>query len=155
MDTVLLTILLLATCVWVGGYVAIIVVARAATATLDPAARVAFFRSLGRSYFLVGTPALVVALVVGAVLLRDVERDGTVVAAYVVAAVLVLAFAVAVRQARRMTVLRRDLIASPADANLTERVRAGARSAGLLRALLGVLSIALVVLGAVIGRSAA
>jgi len=154
MDSLLASILLLSTCVWVGGYVAIAVVARSATATLDPRSRVAFFRSLGRRYLLVGAPALIVALATGAVMLRDVEQDATVVTAYVVAGVLVVAFAVAVRQARRMTVLRRDLIDAPGD-DLAGRVRRGGVQAGLLRALLGVLSIVLVVLGAVIATGAA
>lgn len=150
----LVSILLLSTCVWVGGYVAIAVVARSATATLDPRSRVAFFRSLGRTYLLVGAPALIIALAAGAVMLRDVERDATVVTAYVIAGVLVISFTIAVRQARRMTVLRRDLIDAPDD-DLAGRVRRGGVEAGLLRALVGVLSIALVVLGAVIATGAA
>lgn len=154
MDSLLVSILLLSTCVWVGGYVAIAVVARSATATLDPRSRVAFFRSLGRTYLLVGAPALIIALAAGAVMLRDVERDATVVTAYVIAGVLVISFTIAVRQARRMTVLRRDLIDAPDD-DLAGRVRRGGVEAGLLRALVGVLSIALVVLGAVIATGAA
>ncbi|MGH7498639.1 MAG: hypothetical protein ACREL3_07300, partial [Gemmatimonadales bacterium] len=55
----------LASAIWVGGLVAIFVAARAASRTLDPAQRVAFFRSLGRTYGVVGTTALLVAIVSG------------------------------------------------------------------------------------------
>ena len=68
-QAVLLGVFTLASCIWVGGYVAIAVVARAAARTLEPAPRVAFFRALGRSYLLVGGPALVVALGTGGGLL--------------------------------------------------------------------------------------
>jgi hypothetical protein len=86
--------------------------------------------------------------VTGAVLARDVERDGLLVATVAIALVLVASFAVAVGQARRMTALRRRLLGSPEDAELAEQVRRGARAAGLLRALLGLLTLVLVVLGA-------
>lgn len=74
-QAVLLAVFILATSVWVGGYVAVAVVARAASATLDAAGRVAFFRSLGRSYLWVGVPALVIALATGAILARDHDWD--------------------------------------------------------------------------------
>lgn len=140
----LLLVLVVATSIWVGGYVTIAVVARTASRTLDSASRVAFFRDLGRGYFWVGTPALLVALIAAAVLARDVEHGGLYVTAVVVAAVLVVAFAIAVVQARRMTRLRMRLADDPA---LAEQVRRGAVAAGALRGLLGVLSLVLVVLG--------
>jgi len=148
LEATLLAVLVVATSIWVGGYIAIAVVARAATATLTPDARVAFFRSLGRLYFWVGTPALVVALASGAILARDVDHGALFTATVVVAVVLLVSFAVAVGQARRMTRLRRALLAAPGDTALAERVRRGARAAGSLRGLLGLLSLALVVLGA-------
>jgi hypothetical protein len=61
--------------------------------------------------------------------------------------VLVVAFAVAVHQARRMTRLRRDLVSMPADTLLAARIGREARAAWVLRAALGLLSVALVVLG--------
>lgn len=147
-EAIVLAVFILATSVWVGGYVAIVVVARTATATLEPGARVTFFRSLGRSYLRVGLPALIVALVTGGVLARDLGWDGLLIATVVVAAVLLVSFAVAVVQARRMTRLRRRLLESPDDTGLSDQVRRGARAAGSLRAVLGLLSVALVVLGA-------
>jgi hypothetical protein len=51
-NLVLLFVHLLAVCVWVGGFVTIAVVTRVVRCELPVAARVAFFRSLGRSYAL-------------------------------------------------------------------------------------------------------
>lgn len=149
-ESVVLAVCLLAMSIWIGGYVAIAVVARTAAATLEPGARVAFFRSLGRAYLKVGVPALIVALATGGVLARDVARGGLFTATVVVAVVLVACLAVAVVQARRMTRLRRSLLDSPHREGLAEQVQRGARAAAGLRAVLGLLSVALVVLGAVL-----
>lgn len=143
----LVTILILSTSVWIGGYVAIGVVARTATTTLDPAQRVAFFRSLGRVYLRVGTPALVVALASGAIVARDHTWDAALIAAAVVAAALVVLLAVAVQQARRMTRLRHGALQADEDPATVPTIRQGQRAAGMLRATLGVLSVILVVLG--------
>ena len=140
----------LASCIWVGGYVAIAVVARVASRTLAAEQRVAFFRALGRSYILVGLPALIVALGTGAGLLSDHGWDGAVTATVVVGATLIAALAFGVVQARRMTRLRTAALAAPDDAPLRSRVRKGARSAGLLRAAIGLLSFALIALGALL-----
>lgn len=147
---VLLGVFTLASCVWVGGYVAIAVVARVATRILDKAQRVRFFRELGRSYLLVGTPALIVALGTGAGLASDRAWDGTLVATVVVAAALVLSIAVGVAQARRMTRIRAAALSKPEDLPLTDRVRQGARTATVLRAAIGLLSLALIALGSML-----
>lgn len=144
---VLTAALVVATSIWLGGYVAIVVVARVATATLDPAGRVALFRSLGRAYLRVGIPALAVALAVGAVLLTQHGWDALATTTAALSLVLVGLLAVAVAQARRMTGLRRQALAHPEDRALAEEVQRGGRHAGLLRALLGLLSLSLVVLG--------
>jgi uncharacterized membrane protein len=147
-EATVLAVFVLATSIWIGGYVAIAVVARVASSALDPGRRVEFFRSLGRSYFRLGLPALAVALATGGFLARDVQSEGTLITTSVVAALLLFTFAVAVVQARRMTALRRRLLESPDDEKLSEHVRRGGRVAGSLRALLGLLTVALVVLGA-------
>ncbi|WP_301174484.1 hypothetical protein [Actinomadura geliboluensis] len=149
-EVVLACVLVLASAVWVGGFVAIGVVARVSVRTLGPGDRVAFFRALGRLYLGVGTGALVLALGSGAALVADRSWDGTLTATAVLAAALVAALAFGVLQARRMTRLRRDALAHPDDASLAARVRGGARNAGLLRASIGLLSVALVVLGTVL-----
>ncbi|MDQ2816494.1 MAG: hypothetical protein M3Z75_32835, partial [Actinomycetota bacterium] len=88
-ETSLTAVLLLATAVWIGGLVAIFVVARVARATLGPAERVAFFRGLGRAYGLAGGVALTAALASGAVLASTYRWDGQLTASAVAAAGLV------------------------------------------------------------------
>lgn len=146
----LLGVFTLASCIWVGGYVAIAVVAGVATRTLAPVQRVTFFRGLGRSYLYVGVPALVVALGTGAALLSDRAWDGTLTATAVLGAALVLALAIGVVQARRMTRLRVRALADPADLRLARRLRQGARSATLLRAAIGLFNLALIALGSLL-----
>lgn len=146
-QALLLAVFVVATSIWLGGYVAILVVSRVAMGLLDQPTRVEFFRVLGRKYYRVGTPALVVALVAGAVLARNSTGSRLYEASVLVSMVLVVAFAVAVHQARRMTRLRRDLVSMPADTLLAARIGREARAAWVLRAALGLLSVALVVLG--------
>ncbi len=148
---VLLGVFTLGSCVWVGGYVAIAVVARVATRTLEPAQRVAFFRGLGRSYLLVGGSALVVALGTGAGLASDHAGDrGLVLATVAVAAALIVSLVAGAGQARRMTRLRATALTARSDEPLARRVQRGARAATLLRATIGLLSLALIALGALL-----
>jgi uncharacterized membrane protein len=143
----LVGVLILAAAVWIGGFVAIVVVARVAGRTLGPAERVAFFRALGRTYGVVGTVALVVALGTGVSLVYGRPWDGALIVTVVVAAALVAALATGVVQARRMTRLRREALGHPDDAPLAARVRRRARGAAVLRAMIGTLSLALLALG--------
>jgi hypothetical protein len=145
---VLVTIELLAASVWLGGLAAIAVVARCAREQLDPAARVAFFRTLGRRYLRIGGGALVVAYGVGAALLgrggwTDLDR------AIVATAVALLAILlVAVGQARALTRVRAAALAG--DPRLSGGdVARRARRAAALRGLLAAASLALVALAAI------
>jgi uncharacterized membrane protein len=138
----------LAASIWVGGLVAIFVVARAASRTLQPAQRVEFFRALGRYYGILGTLALLVALATGAVMLDGHPWDGLMIAAAVVAGALLVATAAGMAQARAMTRLRRRAVTQVGGEPLDPRVRRGAIVAATLRACIGVLTLALVVLGA-------
>ena len=146
----LAAVLVLATAVWVGGLVAIFVVARVAHATLGAAERVMFFRGLGRAYGLVGGVALTVALASGAVFASTYRWDGQLTASTVVAAGLVATTMAGVAQARRMTRLRRDALRDPGRTELAAEVRRGARNAAVLRAAIAALSLALLGLGVVI-----
>jgi uncharacterized membrane protein len=143
-------VLVLATAVWIGGLVAIFVVARVADATLAAGERVAFFRGLGRAYGLVGGVALTVALASGAVLAATYRWDGDLAASAVVAAGLAAATVAAVVQARRMTRLRQEALRDPGAAGMAAKVRRGARNAAVLRGAIAVLSLALLGLGTVI-----
>lgn len=147
-QAIVLAVLILATSVWIGGYVAIAVVARTAAATLDPSARVAFFKSLGRAYLWVGLPALLIALAIGAILLRNRPWDALLISTVIVAIGLIALLAIAVAQARAMTRLRRRALGDHGDQHLALRIERRGRAAGQLRAALGVVSVTLVVLGA-------
>ncbi len=151
-SAVLVFIHLLAAAVWVGGFVAIVVVVRAARESLEPDQRVAFFRALGRGYGIVGGIALLVALATGAVLLagRDGGWDAAATVAAVLGAAIVLATAAGVRQARAMTRLRQAALAAPGDESLARRIDRDSRRAAVLRAGIGILTIALLAVGAAI-----
>lgn len=147
---VLVFFALLGASVWVGGFVTIALVSRVARRQLDRGARVAFFRALGRSYVAVGGSALVVAFACGAVLLDGRAWDGTAIAAVAVGIALAVVTAGGVAQARGMTRLRHRALRGPGDRALAVRVRRGAVRATILRAAIGVLSLALLVLVAVL-----
>lgn len=147
---ILLGFFVLATSIWVGGYVAIAVVARVASHTLAPAQRISLFRGLGRTYGVIGGLALLAALGTGAALVSDQAWGATLTATTVVAGALLLSTALGIVQARRMTRLRRTAVAQPQDAALAVRIREGARNAGLLRAVIGALSLALIALGSLL-----
>lgn len=144
-------VLIAATAVWIGGLAAIALVARVASRTLEPTARVAFFRGLGRSYGIVGTGALVIACSTGATLVYDRPWDGQLTATAVLATVLIVMTGVGIAQARRMSRLRRQALDQPADRELVDQVRRGARRANALRALIAMLSLGLLALGVLLG----
>jgi len=146
-------LLVLSSSLWIGGYVAIAVVAMAARTSLEPKSRVALFRALGRSFLWVGGPALVVAIISGFVLLDLRGWHGPAHVATALAAALVALLVVAVAQARHMTRLRHMALEAVDDVGLQQRVRTDGRTAGVLRGLLGLLSLALVVVGCLLATS--
>jgi hypothetical protein len=145
---VLIFVALLSCSVWVGGFVAIGVVARVARGQLDRPAQVAFFRALGRRYLIVGLSALLASLASGGALLAGRDWDATALAAVLVAAGLVLATIAGIAQARGMTRARAQAIRAPDDPALAERVRRGAVRATILRATIGTLTLVLLGLAA-------
>lgn len=146
----LLTVLILSASTWVGGYVAIAVVARTATTALDPIHRVALFRSLGRNYLRIGLPALLVSYGASAALLRDRPWDSVLILAVGVAITLTATLVFGVIQAQRMTRLRKVALAHPDDPALAQQVRMAARRSAALRGLIGVLSLLAVVVGSLL-----
>lgn len=145
----MLTVLLqLCSAVWLGGYFAIAVVAFVSRETLEAGARIRFFRALGRAFLPIGGAALGGGLVSGGLLLAERPWDARSATAVVLAAALVVTLSVAVRQARRMTRLRQ---AAFSHGGQDGAVRRGAAAAAVLRALLGLLSIALIVTGSLPG----
>jgi len=150
--TSLATVLVFATAVWIGGLVAIFVVARVAHVTLGVAERVTFFRGLGRAYGPVGGAALTLALLSGTVLAAARPWDGRLTASTALAVGLVAVTAAGVVQARRMTRLRQAALREPGSPLLTASVRRGARNAAALRIAIALLSLALLVLGVVMAQ---
>jgi hypothetical protein len=143
--SVLIFFELLAVSVWTGGLVTIAIVARIARSQLSPAEQLEFFRTLGRSYGRVGAGALGVALAGGAVLLLQQPASASRLATIAVAVLLLAVTAVGVRQARAMTRLRMRALD---DAGLTSAVRRGARTAGLCRSAIAILTLVLLALAA-------
>ncbi len=145
--TLLITVELLAASIWSGSMVCLVVVSSIAKQALEPPARVQLFRGIGRAYGVGGTVSLLTAIILGLVLAgKPSNWTGTTEVAVVLAVVLVALTATGMAQARRMTVARRRSIASPDDAEATDAVRRGARTAGVLRSLMGVATLAIVVL---------
>lgn len=132
--------------VWLGGWVCLVVIARTTTATLARADRVKFFRRFGRNYGITATIALIIAFACGLALL--VSMPWTALSTWLVAlsVVLVIALALGVVQARRMTRLRHASAAAPEDTVLAAHISRGAPWAVLLRAGIGLLSLAIFVL---------
>lgn len=137
-------LLLLGMAIWLGGFVALISVARSVRATLPADQRVAFFRHLGPRYGIVATTALLVALAAGALMLAS--GPWTAISTALIWTAIGL-LCLGVLQARRMTRLRRGALQSPADARFAARIGIEARWALVLRAGIGLVSLALLALG--------
>ena len=142
--TVLVFVELLAASIWIGGFVAIGVVAKVARTQLEPAQCVAFFRHLGRTYLRVGGAALAVALVCGGVLLASGPWTTAKSVAVAVGVCLAAVTIAGVLQARAMTLLRQEQLRNP-NAWLGARIRRQETRAMVLRAGIGFLTIALLV----------
>ena len=149
-QVVVLSIFVIAAAVWVGGFATLVVVRRVSNATLPPPQRVLLFRGLGRTFGPVSGIALTVALLSGAVLLSGQQWDWRVTLTCALAAALVGTTALGVVQARRMTERRVEHLRHPHDEHQAERVRRGARATTALRAAIGVLTLALVISGALL-----
>jgi hypothetical protein len=147
-QALLVFVALLAASVWIGGLVAIAVVARIARTQLAPTDQVTFFRTLGRDYAKVGTSALVVALACGAALLAQHGADDTGRwIAVALGALVVVASLGGMRQARAMTRLRREGLGNP---GLAAQIHDGARRALAWRGAIAGLSLALLAIAAVL-----
>jgi uncharacterized membrane protein len=140
---VLLFVNLLAACVWVGGFVVVVVVVRVARRHLGRDEQIAFFRSVGRGIGMVCGSALLIALATGAVLLDEHGWDGPAAVAAALGAALLALTAAGVVQARGMGALRGRAAARPGSATLAEQVRRGARRAAILRVAIGAVTLLL------------
>jgi hypothetical protein len=143
----LLFLHLAAVSVWLGGFVTIALVARVVRSVLPMPAQVGFFLALGRVYGVVAGLALGIALLTGGALLLRRGWDEWATVAVLLALALVLATGAGVVQARGMTRLRQQALREPQDPALTAHIERNARRALVLRALIGVLTVALLTLG--------
>lgn len=143
------TIELLAACVWVGSMVCLAVVTSTARRVLDTTNQVALFRAVGRRYSVVGTGSLLISIGAGLWLgWPPSEWSNLTDAAVALAGLLVLATLAGMVQARSMTVLRQRSINTPGDERTSRLLVSGRRLAGTLRALMAVDTLAIVVLAA-------
>lgn len=145
-ESTLFGILLLAGALWIGGMITVILVARISSATLEPTARVAFFRTFGRVYGIIWTIVLLVGMIAGGILLGTAAWTGLSTAMAVLAALLVVSLAWGIVQAVHMSRLRR---AATEDDALHPTVRRRAGAAAALRAVIAVVTVALFVLALV------
>ena len=152
MTSITVFVLLLATSIWIGGYVAIAIVARVARHELDAPTRVAFFRRLGRCYLIVGGGSLAIALGSGGSLLALGDWTPTKTAAVALGLALALATVVGVIQARGLTRLRGRTLLRSRECAAAEAERSAANRAALLRASIGALTLALLAVGSAIAR---
>lgn len=144
---VLLGLLILGAGVWMGGFVAIMVVNATSRKSLEPAQRIMLFRGLGRSYLRVAAVAFLLVVIPGGVLLAFRPWDGFSLAIVLVAIVLVVLTGIAVRQARRMTRMRKAALAAASEGEShAAPIAHHARRAWVLRMGIGLASLALFVL---------
>lgn len=143
-----------ATSIWIGGLVVLTVVAQVTRRTLSTRDRIATFRRLGRLYGPLGGSALVIAIVLGIVLLGTNLNNGLFVATSAVTACLVVVTILGVLQARLMTRMRSQAHDRRPDA-ADNRAKHGQSQATTLRITIGVLTLALIVLGSILVVSTA
>lgn len=133
-----------------GGFVAIMVVNATSRTSLEPAQRVLLFRGLGRGYLRVALAAFLLAVIPGGILLAFRPWDGFTLAILLVAILLVALTGVAVRQARRVTRMRKAALAAASEGEShAAPIAHHAKRAWVLRMGIGLASLALFVLALV------
>lgn len=149
---ILLALVIIGAGMWIGGMVAVTMLAIISKRALEPAVRVALFRRFAHAYFPTFGAALVVAAIAGFFMLVARGWDGIAWAITIIVIVILIALALGVVQARAMSRLRTraaELSDSPSgntDPDLARQISSGARSAAMLRGSLGVLSLVVFIL---------
>lgn len=146
----LLGLVILGAAVWMGGFVAIMVVNATSKKSLEPAQRIALFRGLGRNYLRVAAVAFALMVIPGGVLLALRPWDGFTLAILLAALLVVVLTCVAVRQARRMTRMRKAALATATTAGTgtpdAAPIAHHSRRAWMLRMGIGLASLAVFVI---------
>jgi hypothetical protein len=141
--TIAISVVLLGGSIWIGSMVCLAVVARVATQVLSTTDRVELFADVGRIYRVLGTTALVAAACAAAALAGDpADWDALTLTAFVLGGFLLGLSLAGMRQAHRMTTMRRALAPSSA------QLRRAARDATVLRSLMGLVTVAVVIAAA-------
>jgi uncharacterized membrane protein len=144
---ILVGLLVLASSVWIGGFVALVIFSASSKKALGRPERIALFRQVGHRYLRVAAVAAVLVVVPGGVLLVARPFDGFTITVLVLALAIVAVTWIGVRQARAMGRMRKAALAHPDDDTQTAAIERAAARATLLRAGIGVLSLALFVVG--------
>lgn len=149
LNAVLSVVLILASAVWIGGYVAVAVVAIVSSKTLEPSQRVTFFKRFGRVYLRVAGSALVIMYVTGWALLAQIPWSGELVRITAASAALLLILIAGIIQARNLTKLRTQALQTPENQQesqaLLQTIKRRARAATILRTLIGLITVVLVI----------
>lgn len=125
-----LVLFMLAASTWIGGLVALVVVARVSSRVLSSADRIATFRGIGRWYGPIAGAALLTALGLGYVLSLGQPRTMAFGLTTVTAASLILVTVIGVVQARAMTRLRRAALGESAGSAARAKVHRGRTPSG-------------------------
>ncbi len=122
MIVALLTLHLIAFAIWVGNLVALPITVRLLKPMADPKLQAAYFPKMGRAFGTVGTIALVVAIVTGAILAGAPPAwPGAVLGAVLTGLFVLVVTTIAMVQARRVGKLRRALAHGDAAGEAAER----------------------------------
>lgn len=132
--------------VWVGGVATVVIVSATSRRTVAPADRVALFRTFGNR-FAVFASVVALVMVVPALALAVIAPTPLTASTLLVAIALLVVTAIGILQARRMSALRS---AAASGANDPDGTRRNAATAMALRSLIGLVSLALPVLAALI-----
>jgi hypothetical protein len=134
---------------WIGSLVCLAAVSQVARRELSGSSRIALFRGVGRLYRIIGTTSLLTSIAIGLALAWPVnESVASVRVMFALSGALLGVTALGMAQARRMTLVRRQLLAHPDDGALAHEVRRGGVAAGVLRGAIAIITLAIVVLGA-------
>ena len=144
---VLVGLLILASGVWIGGFVALIVFSASSRKTLGRPERIALFRQVGHRYLRIAVAAAVLVVIPGAILLAVRPFDGFTITVLALVVAIVAVTWIGVRQARAIGRMRKAALTHPDDDTQAAAIDRAAARATLLRAGIGVLSLALFVVG--------
>jgi putative copper export protein len=157
-DVVIRALHLTGAAVWAGGLVFLGLAAATARRTIGPRERIAFFRSFGRRFALVGAVALALLIATGIDMASDRNAWGdltstsygrTLLAKLIlVALVIALTFVHSFVQGPRLSRLREQALERPDDEQLRAEIRARAARSGIVSALMLLATLAILVLAA-------